>query len=194
MNVDNILILRLCHDLVTPLSAINLGIDTFEIAEDKTILEDIKESTGKANSMLRYFRELFSSNKVILTNIMAIQELMCDFLNKYKISAKIKYHEKNISEVIGTILLFNGIISKEIMPIGGQVDIVIDESGTISTHCRGMHLVTPIFDLPEYSINYRNIMQYYLKKYTDEHGYFIEVSHSEGMISLFEKTCNPSAN
>ena len=47
MAVDNVLILRVCHDLITPFNAINLGLDAFEITEDRGILHDIKESADK---------------------------------------------------------------------------------------------------------------------------------------------------
>ena len=59
MQPEAALAARICHDLITPLNAINLGLESLEISNDAVILEGIKESTTKANIILKYIREIF---------------------------------------------------------------------------------------------------------------------------------------
>ena len=45
MQFENALVARVCHDLITPFNAINLGVEAFEATQDAIMLETIKEST-----------------------------------------------------------------------------------------------------------------------------------------------------
>ena len=102
MNADNILILRLCHDLITPFNAINLGIDALEISSEDSIIDGIRESTEKANSILKYMRELFSENDDMQTTPQMAQAIILDFLNKYKITISIESKQNMISGFVNS--------------------------------------------------------------------------------------------
>lgn len=185
MNVDDVLILRICHDLITPFNAISLGLDAFDIAEESVIIDDIRTSVNKANSILKYVRELFSENKT--TNVLAEQALLSDFLDKYKISVRINSQISEIPGTVNKILMLNGIIAKEIMPLGGQAKIEVDYMGTVVMQCRGAHLVDPSFIFKSEDISYREIIRYYLKQFLDKNQYIIKVDHVDDVVILLEK-------
>jgi hypothetical protein len=132
-------------------------------------------------------RELFSENDDMQTTPQMAQAIILDFLNKYKITISIESKQNMISGFVNKILLFNGIIAKEIMPLGGQVQFDIDESGTIISKYRGVHLIKPTFDFNDDNINYRSIMRYQLKKYLDANNYIVKVDQMGDELILLEK-------
>lgn len=66
--LSELLISRLCHDLVTPIGAINTGLELFqetsseEMNESKEILNLIYQSGATASSRISFFRAAFGAN------------------------------------------------------------------------------------------------------------------------------------
>lgn len=185
MDVDNVLILRICHDLITPFNAISLGLDTFDIAEEDSIMDDVRASVDKANSILKYVRELFSDDKS--TSIVAGRALLSDFMDKYKITVTVDSQSAEIPATISKILMLNGIIAKEIMPFGGQTKIEVDNMGTIVMRCYGSHLLEPSFVFNSGSVSYREVIRYYLKQLLDKNHYIVKVDRVDDAVILLEK-------
>lgn len=187
MNLENVLVLRVCHDLITPFNAISLGLDTFEISSDPAVIEDIRESVDKANTILKYIRSLFSNDEQHYVPVSVVQSQMSDFVERYKITLKIDSAVPEVSGILNKILLLNGILAKEILPMGGEVSIEIGNNATVVMQCRGMHIVKPSFEFDENSINYRNIIRYHLKHYLEQNQYITKIDYINDCIIFLEK-------
>ena len=127
MRTETALVARICHDLITPLNAINLGLESLEISNDSFILESLKESTDKANVLLKFVRELFSDKgEGFYYSSMNLNKLIAEYLGFYKIVFKLDADVESISEIFGKLIMFTGIVIKECMPFGGKVSCVLD--------------------------------------------------------------------
>ena len=122
MQPEAALAARICHDLITPLNAINLGLESLEISNDAVILEGIKESTTKANIILKYIREIFSEHDENFNySMLGLKKIISEYLGSYKISFKLDSNVEGIAEIFGKLILFTCIIAKSNMPFGGSV-------------------------------------------------------------------------
>lgn len=186
-SIEDILVLRICHDLITPFNAISLGLDTFEISPDPAIVKDIRESVDKANVILKYTRSIFSNDEKTTVPLLVTKSQLSDFVGRYRITLKIDSAVPEISGVLNKILLLNGILAKEILPMGGETSIEIGDNGTIVMQCRGAHLVEPSFTFDENSINYRGIVRYYLKCYLEQNQYITKVDRINDNVIFLEK-------
>lgn len=187
MSLENVLVLRVCHDLITPFNAISLGLDTFDISSDPVVIEDIRESVDKANTILKYVRSIFSNDELRSVPVSVVASQVSDFVERYKIKLKLESAVSEVSGVLNKILLLNGILAKEILPMGGETSIEIGANSTVVMQCRGMHLVEPSFDFDENTVNYRNIIKYYLKNYLEKNGYITKTEHINDNIIFLEK-------
>lgn len=123
------MIARICHDLITPCNAINLGIEAFEMAEDRELITCIKDSATKANSLLKFMRELFSTKDVDFFYTKSfIETQSSDFLKIYNIDFKLASVGANIVYGSGKVILHTVAILKEIMPFGGQASCRVDDN------------------------------------------------------------------
>ena len=53
MQSEAAVIARICHDLITPFNAINLGLEAFEMSRDESLLASLRESVDKANVIIQ---------------------------------------------------------------------------------------------------------------------------------------------
>lgn len=163
MSSDSVLIARICHDLITPLNAINLGFEAFEASHDESLLPSIRESVSKSNTIMKFMRELFSdrSEKFCYSQFF-LKQLTTDFLKFYNISFDLKSDMEHIASIAGKIVMYMAIVSKEIMPYGGGLSIRISDSvGEIITRCSGENISMPDMNIDK-EINYKNVIRYNL--------------------------------
>jgi histidine phosphotransferase ChpT len=77
LSIAHILCSRLCHDVITPLSAISTGLELLEensTPETSEIISLLKKSTTAANQRLSLFRLVFGDSA--LTSIASIEQLI----------------------------------------------------------------------------------------------------------------------
>lgn len=156
-DLEKVLMARVCHDLITPINAIGLGLDTFEISKDNNMLEEIKNSTNKAIGILIFFRELFSSNNVETGySLKALQKQIINFLNLYNILFELESQLEILSYDIGQIIMYTAIIAKEILPCGGKFFIKLNSQEAIINYI-GQHISNLNFQ--ENDPSYKNIFR-----------------------------------
>jgi histidine phosphotransferase ChpT len=123
---------RLCHDLITPIGAINTGLELFQetppdnITESQEILNLILHSAQAAAARVSFFRLAFgaSGRKVSLEELRELAENY--FLRtKIKIIWKEPFHKDATLEE-GSRLLLNAILwLGECAPRGGTISVTI---------------------------------------------------------------------
>ncbi|MDR2107181.1 MAG: hypothetical protein LBO73_01515 [Holosporaceae bacterium] len=157
---ENALAARICHDLITPFNALNLGLEALEISGDTSLLKEIRGSVNKAGAVLKFMRELYSEKSdAFCYSLKSLTQTVTDFAEKYGISFKLRSDLENIPHIAGKIVMHNAITAKEIMPFGGFVDIKIDDvSGEIVMTCDGKNVALPNIDAGRTEANSRNIM------------------------------------
>ncbi len=163
MQFENALVARVCHDLITPFNAINLGVEAFEATQDAIMLETIKESTAKANAILKFMRELFSSktDEFFYTKT-ALQTFASEFLSGYKITFNLQTDMNEIPAMFGKIVLYLSAICKDLMPFGGDAIITLHDSA-ITCECNGRNMKTPDIN-SETELTYKTVIQHSLLK------------------------------
>jgi hypothetical protein len=187
MQNENALISRICHDLIAPLNAINLGLEAFEMSRDESLLESVRESINKANSLMKFTRELFSEkSETFCYSAASLKAMAADFLRFHAIAFELKSDVESIAGITGKIVMYMAMISKEAMPFGGKVEITVDDSrAEITTKCEGRNMSVPEMG----SIgepNYKNIIRYGLMALLKKLGCEI-TARQEGAVIIFCK-------
>lgn len=183
MQTENVLIARICHDLITPCNAINLGIEAYEMSEDQSLLACVKESASKANILLKFFREVFlERDNEYLYSVNFLQDLLVEFLSIYNVEFSLITNENQIAYSLGKLLLYDAVVMKEVMPFGGKTmfNIRNDHVNIIYT---GDGIIQ--FDTKEPdSLNYKNVLRFKLLKHANECGFTITsaLDQKEGRI------------
>lgn len=187
MKTETATIAKVCHDLITPLNAINLGMEAYEISRDESLLANLKESVEKANATIKFMRELFSEkSRTFCYSSRSLTQLISEYLKFYNITIELKSDMESIAGIAGEIIMYMAMVAKEIMPYGGAIKIVIDdEKSEIVTKCRGESASIPQMDITE-EVNHRNIIRYNFMKLLQEAGFELIV-YSEGQDIVFCK-------
>jgi hypothetical protein len=142
---ENALVARICHDLIAPFNALNLGLEALEMSGDTSLLKEIRKSVNKAGAVLKFMRELYSEKSdTFCYSLKALKQTVTDLLEKYNISFDLISDFENIPHIAGKIVMFNAIMAKELMPFGGIVDVKIDDdSNEIIMTCDGRNVALP---------------------------------------------------
>ncbi|MDR1333859.1 MAG: hypothetical protein LBJ71_01425 [Holosporaceae bacterium] len=188
MNFEHALIARICHDLITPFNAINLGMEAYEASGDSTLLNSVKESVEKANVILKFIRELHATRSdSFCYSRVSLRQMLGDFLRRFSISISLESDFENIPNIAAKIIMYNSILAKEIMPFGGIVNVRInDESGEIVTICSGKNVTAPSFD-ENGECNHKNVMRVSLLKLLKESGFKIVAYQDGNQIMIREQ-------
>ncbi|MDR0968392.1 MAG: hypothetical protein LBL99_02010 [Holosporaceae bacterium] len=181
IRLENALISRVCHDLITPFNAINLGVEAFDMSGDKSLLDGVKESVDKANVILKFMRELYSvKSNSYCYSLMSLKQLIADFLKRYGVSFDLTSDFENIPNVAGKIVMYNAIVAKEILPFGGAAAVKIDDrANEIVTTCIGKGVSVPSFDAADGELSHKNVMRFCLLQLLEEAGFKI-IAYQEG--------------
>lgn len=183
MQTENVLIARICHDLITPCNAINLGIEAYEMSEDKSLLTCVKESASKANILLKFFRELFQEKESeYMYSVNFLQNLLTEFLRTHDIDFSLMTNDNDISYPLGMLILYDAVIMKEVMPMGGKVMFNV-RSDHVNIIYTGEGIV--LFDTKEPEcLNYKNILRFKLLNQAKDLGFSITsaIDQNEGRI------------
>ncbi|MQY41440.1 histidine phosphotransferase [Epibacterium sp. SM1969] len=127
MAVDNVNLAtligsRICHDLISPVGAINNGLELLGMAGavDGPELELISDSVGNANARIRFFRIAFgAAGEQSLGKAEVVSVL--DDLSK---GGRLKYHwqvEDAVSRVEVRLVFLAALCLESALPYGGEV-------------------------------------------------------------------------
>jgi hypothetical protein len=192
-NRDGILVSRICHDLITPLNAISLGI---ELLDDQAILDSVKESSQKATALAVFFRELFSEKPAGFSySPFSIEKAISDFLKFYGICFVLKSDESHISNISGKIIMYMSLISKEILSFGGNIAVNIsgdknfdmrsqDSDSEIVAMITGKGAIAPDMAISADNVNYKNIIRYNFMKLLENASSKLDVYQKENSVIL----------
>lgn len=128
MRLSELLISRLCHDLVTPIGAINTGLELFQetspedLTESKEILNLIFQSGQTAASRVSFFRAAFGANgdRVSLDEV---RQLIENYFDRSKLQFNWEEpYDKDLSlQGWGRILLNTALWLCDCAPKGGKI-------------------------------------------------------------------------
>lgn len=129
MAVDNVNLAtligsRICHDLISPVGAINNGLELLGMAGavDGPELELISDSVGNANARIRFFRIAFgSAGEQSLGKAEVVSVL--DDLSK---GGRLKYHwqlEEAVSRAEVRLVFLAALCLESALPYGGEVTL-----------------------------------------------------------------------
>lgn len=181
--IENILIARICHDLITPCNAINLGLEAYEMSEDKGLLTCIKDSAVKANVVLKFMRELFlDRNDQYRYTVHSLQKIISEFLNVYNIECNLVTNCSDLINDLGRIIMFDTVVMKEIMPMGGKVIFNVGED-FITIIYSGNGILEFDTTVPQ-QLTYKNVLRYKLLDLLKNKGFSINsiIENGEGKI------------
>lgn len=136
LHLAELLTARLCHDLITPISAINTGLELFQetppdhLTESEEILSLILNSAETASARVSFYRVAFGSigGKISLENAK-------ELIEKYFVRSKLKVHWKEdlqkdfLLDKWGRILLNAVLWMSESSPRGGILNISLPKEG-----------------------------------------------------------------
>ena len=187
MRNESALIARVCHDLITPFNAINLGLEAFDMSRDESLLNSIRESVDKANSLMKFMRELYSErSETFCYSSFSLKQLISDFLKFHSSSFELESDMENIANVAGKIIMYMAVVAKEIMPFGGSIITKIDdELGEITTRCSGKSISAPEMSFFG-ELNHKNIIRHSLVALLKESEFKLTV-YQEGSDVIFRK-------
>ena len=162
MKLENALIARLCHDLITPFNAISLGLEAFEYTNDLSLLENVKESSSRANSILKLVRDLCGSDDRDFS-VSSLKELLSNFLAASKIQSELVSANPTVQSVAGKIAICHAWIARDSLPRGGIVTQHFSPD-KINVVCRGNAVNPPQFDAQQVPTSKNAIMLLMLQK------------------------------
>ncbi|MDR1551259.1 MAG: hypothetical protein LBS14_01085 [Holosporaceae bacterium] len=185
---ESALVVRICHDLITPFNAINLGIEAFDASGDRLLLNEIKASVDKANAVLKFMRELYSiKSDSFCYSLVSLTHLVSAFLKKYNISFVLTSDFDSIPHIAAKIVMYNSLLAKDIMPLGGDVNVKIDdEVGEIVTVCSGKNLSVPNLNVEE-ELNYRNVLRISLLRLLEEAKFKVIAYQNDSKLIIREQ-------
>lgn len=162
---EKVLMARICHDLITPVNAIGLGLDAFEMSRDTSMLAEVRNGLGKAGGILVFLRELFSTANIDTGYIAkSLQTQIKKFLVHYNVAFELYSQTEELPYAIGQIIMYAALIAKEVAPYGGKIYAKIAEQ-EISFTYTGQHLNA--VDFCEDKLSYKNIFRAKMKEIFD---------------------------
>ncbi|MDR2068050.1 MAG: hypothetical protein LBP41_03625, partial [Holosporaceae bacterium] len=176
MRLENALIARICHDLITPFNAINLGIEAYEASGDASLLLHMKESAAKANTILKFMREMYSEKSdAFRHSLISLNSLIADFLRNSGLLVDLKFDGDDIPHVIAQVILHNVAVAKESMPFGGTIRCHISKDfSEITLSCVGKDISAPDLNLCS-EPNHKNVMLHNLMRLLGENGWQLNI-------------------
>ncbi len=183
---EDALIARVCHDLITPCNAISLGIEAYEFSEDKSLLSSIKDSAAKANVILKFVRELFIARDPSYSySVGFLSKLVSEFLEIHNIKSDFVTDCQSFDPLLSRIILFNSMVFKGLMPMGGKVQFNISNECVNITYL-GNNLMELDTLLPM-ELTYKNIFRFKLLELLKISDFSVHFSMEKGEGHIVEK-------
>lgn len=124
---------RICHDLISPIGALNTAIEVLDDTESKEMHEDalklIKLAASEASAKLSYLRIALGTNSTSkgVMNLDKLKLITENMFNTEKFSFNWDVSEIKLEKSIARILLNILMLSIQSIPRGGKVTIKIEE-------------------------------------------------------------------
>jgi histidine phosphotransferase ChpT len=119
---------RICHDLISPIGAINNGLELLGMSGDPAGPEIglIGESVGNASARIRFFRVAFGASGDQLVGPAEVQSILRDLYHSSRLSPNWKV--ENPVQRAEVRLAFLAIMCMETaMPYGGRIDVTSED-------------------------------------------------------------------
>ena len=124
---------RICHDLISPIGALNTAIEVLDDTESKEMHEDalklIKLAASEASAKLSYLRIALGTNSTSkgVMNLDKLKLITENMFNTEKFSFTWDMSEIKLEKSIARILLNILMLAIQSIPRGGKVTIKIEE-------------------------------------------------------------------
>ena len=124
---------RICHDLISPIGALNTAIEVLDDTESKEMHEDalklIKLAASEASAKLSYLRIALGTNSTSkgVMNLDKLKLITENMFNTEKFSFNWDMGEIKLEKSIARILLNILMLAIQSIPRGGKVTIKIEE-------------------------------------------------------------------
>jgi len=124
---------RICHDLISPIGALNTAIEVLDDTESKEMHEDalklIKLAASEASAKLSYLRIALGTNSTSkgVMNLDKLKLITENMFNTEKFSFNWDVSEIKLEKSIARILLNILMLAIQSIPRGGKVTIKIEE-------------------------------------------------------------------
>lgn len=125
MTNEEMLCAKICHDLINPINAVNLCLESYEMTGDPTLLVSMKDSLHKCTQLLVFIRAMTTADRDFSYH--EIKNLVNNYLALNKISVNFQSDMTQFNKKISKILLNLSQTAKDIMPFGGNIDFFIKE-------------------------------------------------------------------
>lgn len=182
---EKVLMARVCHDLITPVNAIGLGLDAFEMSGDTGMLAEVRNGLSKASGILIFLRELFSTANVDTGYTAKNLQIQVEkFLVHYNVAFELYSQIEDLPYAIGQIIMYAALIAKEVAPYGGKIYTKITEQEASFVYA-GQHLNA--VDFSEEKLSYKNIFRIKMKEIFDMAGATIYTDKSDDNFTISAK-------
>ncbi len=158
---------KMCHDLATPLSAMNLLLDfAFEHCKDPHIESTFRESLEKSSHRIQFYRLLLSANETLPCYADVFQLLCgCARLSKVAIDLPIDCPDG----VAARLLLGLSYLMIEALTKGGELLVTLDDDSLIfKSEATSFQMRKGYLEMLQHpdsqELNVRNILPYYIAK------------------------------
>lgn len=124
---------RICHDLISPIGALNTAIEVLDDTESKEMHEDalklIKLAASEASAKLSYLRIALGTNSTSkgVMNLDKLKLITENMFNTEKFSFNWDVSEIKLEKSIARILLNILMLAIQSIPRGGKITIKIEE-------------------------------------------------------------------
>jgi histidine phosphotransferase ChpT len=195
LRVAKLLCSRLCHDLISPASAVNAGLELMEEQPGNDDAQDlIARSAKQVTRRLAFYRSAFGAGGV--TTLTEARDLAAGLLADGNVVLDWPGDEGGPVSTVGAAMLLNLIlVAVDTLPRGGAVSVrlaVLDEGigAALTTSGDGARLgeemsraIGPDMDEAELSVG--NVPAYLVRRLADDAGVSVEITDgADGEVRL----------
>ena len=194
LKVAKLLCSRLCHDLISPTSGVNAGLELMaEHPDSEDAMGLIIRSAKQVSSRLTFYRSAFGASGV--TTLSEARELAAGILEDGKVALDWPGEEGGPVSAVGAAMLLNLVlVAMDTLPRGGTISVrlaVLDEGigAALTAAGDGARLGEDMSratgpDKAEAEISARNVPAYLVRRLADEAGVSVEISDVGGEVRM----------
>lgn len=141
---------RLCHDLVSPVGAINNGLEVLQDEQEasmrEAVLDLIEKSTRQTSNKLQFFRLAFGAGGGFSAqlDVRECEKAMRSFLSGSRVELDWQVNLESAPKSLVKVLLNVGLVVAESLIRGGKMKLSTDQSGdavTVSVVGEGQRVI-----------------------------------------------------
>lgn len=196
LKLAELLAARLCHDLASPLAAIDNGIELLNepgFPESPQALDLISSSAAQAVASLRFFRSALGGLGEINGQPRQVQDLAADWLRLRRVELSWHLEAEQLAPEVGRLLLNLLAVAGDALPRGGVVSLT--ETRTPAVQCFTAAAAGPDAQLgPEMRRSFeagsaegldpREVQAYFLRLLAQRLGGAIDLETETGLVTF----------